>query len=107
MRAANKAGVGPPGSSQSKPARARLFRNGASQALRLPKEFRFAGTEVLIHREGNRVILEPADEVACDANGWPIGIRQVLAELREGLDVDEYLVPPDPVPPPLAAVDDA
>jgi antitoxin VapB len=46
-----------------KPARAKLFRNGGSQAVRLPKECRFAGqTEVVVRREGRRVILEPPDE---------------------------------------------
>jgi antitoxin VapB len=40
--------------------RARLFKSGGSQAVRLPREFRFEGQEeVLIHREGERVILEP------------------------------------------------
>jgi antitoxin VapB len=38
---------------------AKLFQNGRSQAVRLPKEFRFEGTEVSIHRAGKRVILEP------------------------------------------------
>ena len=38
---------------------AKLFRNGDSQAVRLPKEFRFAGTEVLIKRIGNAVVLLP------------------------------------------------
>jgi antitoxin VapB len=42
--------------------RAKLFRNGRSQALRLPKELRFTGqTEVRVHREGNRLIVEPLD----------------------------------------------
>lgn len=34
--------------------------NGKSQAVRLPKAFRFPGTSVLIHREGDKVILQPA-----------------------------------------------
>ena len=43
--------------------RAKLFQNGGSQAVRLPKECRFtAQREVLVHREGRRVILEPTDE---------------------------------------------
>jgi antitoxin VapB len=43
--------------------RAKLFQNGGSQAIRLPKECRFtAEREVLVRREGRRVILEPADE---------------------------------------------
>ena len=39
--------------------RAKLFRNGGSQAVRLPKEFQFMGTEVRIRRSGNGVLLEP------------------------------------------------
>ncbi len=38
---------------------ARVFWTGRSQAVRLPKEFRFDGDTVLVHREGNAVILEP------------------------------------------------
>jgi antitoxin VapB len=41
---------------------AKLFWTGRSQAVRLPKEFRFEGTEVRIRREGDRVILEPEAE---------------------------------------------
>jgi antitoxin VapB len=46
-----------------KATRAKLFQNGGSQAVRLPKECRFiAQREVLVRREGRRVILEPTDE---------------------------------------------
>jgi len=38
---------------------AKLFWSGRSQAVRLPKEFRFDGSEVRIRRHGNEVILEP------------------------------------------------
>lgn len=38
---------------------AKLFRNGRSQAVRLPKEFRFQGTEVRIKRVGDGVLLKP------------------------------------------------
>jgi antitoxin VapB len=38
---------------------AKLFRNGDSQAVRLPKEFRFEGREVLIKRVGQAVVLLP------------------------------------------------
>ncbi len=40
---------------------AKLFRNGQSQAVRLPKEFRFEGQEVFIHRIGNAIVLLPVD----------------------------------------------
>ena len=39
---------------------AKLFMHGGSQAVRLPKAFRFVGKEVRIRREGDAVILEPA-----------------------------------------------
>jgi antitoxin VapB len=38
---------------------AKLFNNGKSQAVRLPKEFRFEGDEVFIRRIGNAVVLLP------------------------------------------------
>ena len=42
-----------------KPQIARLFMNGRSQAVRLPKEYRFEGDKVLIRKRGNEVILSP------------------------------------------------
>jgi antitoxin VapB len=41
---------------------AKLFRNGQSQAVRLPKEFRFEGDEVWIKRVGNGVLLLPTTQ---------------------------------------------
>jgi antitoxin VapB len=41
---------------------AKLFQNGHSQAVRLPKEFRFEGTEVYIKKIGNAVLLLPYDD---------------------------------------------
>lgn len=62
--------------------RARLFRNGGSQAVRLPHEVRFpeGKNEVSVRREGRRVILEPADEWtdafrAC-LGAWPHPIQR-------------------------------
>ena len=40
-------------------ATAKLFRHGGSQAVRLPKAFRFEGAEVLIERRGDEVVLKP------------------------------------------------
>lgn len=44
--------------------RAKIFTNGGSQAVRLPKSVRFPESvrEVIARRSGKRVILEPADE---------------------------------------------
>ena len=41
---------------------AKLFRNGRSQAVRLPKEFQFRGEEVLIQRHGEAVLLVPHEK---------------------------------------------
>jgi antitoxin VapB len=53
--------------------RAKVFRNGGSQAVRLPRECRFpeGQREVAVRRDGARVILEPLDE-------WPAGFRACL-----------------------------
>lgn len=37
----------------------RLFRNGANQAVRIPKEFELPGKDALMHREGDRIVIEP------------------------------------------------
>jgi antitoxin VapB len=46
---------------------AKLFRNGRSQAVRLPREFRFEGDEVRIRRFGDGVLLEP---IILDTGEW-------------------------------------
>ena len=43
---------------------AKIFKNGSSQAIRLPKEFRFEGKEVYIQKIGNVVVLLP------ERNSW-------------------------------------
>lgn len=43
-----------------KTSKARVFWTGRSQAVSLPKEFRFETDTVLVHREGKAVVLEPA-----------------------------------------------
>lgn len=47
--------------SSAAPGEAKLFWTGRSQAVRLPKEFRFDGQAVRIRREGRRVVLEPIE----------------------------------------------
>ncbi len=55
--------------------RAKLFRNGGSQAVRLPKECRFSSDEVIVKRQGRKVILEPVDE-------WPASFIASLTPLK-------------------------
>lgn len=42
---------------------AKLFYNGRSQAVRLPREYRFDGEEVYIKKVGNAVVLIPKDKI--------------------------------------------
>jgi antitoxin VapB len=66
-------------------AKAKLFTHGRSQAVRLPKEFRFEGKEVRVSRVGGRVILEPLD--AEEDMPWAeidkLGDRSFMPEGRE------------------------
>jgi antitoxin VapB len=50
---------------------AKLFQNGQSQAVRLPKEFRFAGDEVYVKRRGDTVVLIPKK------NAWDSLVRSL------------------------------
>ncbi len=54
--------------------KAKVFWTGRSQAIRLPKEFRFQTDTVLVHRKGHAVIVEPAKE-------WPEGYVESFAGL--------------------------
>lgn len=42
---------------------AKLFRNGRSQAVRLPKDFQFNGEDVFIRKHGDAVILIPKEKM--------------------------------------------
>lgn len=83
--------------SDTKHASAKLFWNGRSQAVRLPKEFRFDGDEVRVSRMGAGILIEPMLETKeesleelfarMDAMGgdpiFPEGRKQNLAPIRE------------------------
>jgi hypothetical protein len=69
-------------------ATAKLFQNGRSQAVRLPKEFRFEGDAVSVRREGEAVILEPLRSRA-----WPKGYWRRWGRATRQLDIVEPLPP--------------
>ena len=37
----------------------RLFRNGRNQAVRIPREFELPGDQAVMHRDGERLVIEP------------------------------------------------
>ena len=64
---------------------AKLFMTGGSQAVRLPKEFRFSGDRVRIRKDGDRVILEPIKRTEAEIRAWLKSI-QIADFMPEGRD---------------------
>jgi len=66
----------------------RLFRNGRNQAVRIPVEFELPGDEAIIHRDGDRLVIEPVRK------------RGLIALLKTMKPLDEEFPEiDDPVPP--------
>jgi antitoxin VapB len=70
----------------------RLFKNGKNQALRIPREFELPGNEAVIHKEGDRLIIEPTKKKSL------LNLLSTWQPSDEGLpDVDQGLLPLDDV----------
>jgi antitoxin VapB len=76
------------------PIRAKVFWSGPSQAVRLPKAFRFTTDEVTIRKVGDALVLEPALR-----RGWPVGYAASFADLPEDFERPEPLPGSDLRPP--------
>jgi antitoxin VapB len=67
----------------------KLFRNGRNQAVRIPVEFELPGDEAIMHRDGDRLVIEPVRKRGL------IALLRTMKPTEEGLpEID------DPVPPP-------
>jgi antitoxin VapB len=67
----------------------RLFRNGRNQAVRIPREFELPGEDAIMRKEGDRLIIEPAQSTS---------LLTVLATLAP-LDEDFPPIPELPLDP--------
>lgn len=65
----------------------KLFRNGANQAVRIPKEFELPGTDAVMHREGNRLILELVPDKP--KRGTAAALAAALESMKDWPVVDE------------------
>ena len=72
----------------------RLFRNGRNQAVRIPREFELEGDEAIIHKVGNRLIIEPIQKKNLQAllASW-----HPLSSVDSFPDTDEGLLPLDDI----------
>ena len=73
----------------------RLFRNGRSQAVRIPRDFELPGNEATIRREDGKLIIEPKREKSLKAliakmRTWePLGPEDQFPEIED--------LPPEPI----------
>lgn len=65
----------------------KLFKNGRSQAVRIPREFELPGEDAIIRKEGSRLIIEPARS------------RSLLAVLKTWEPLEEDIGPIEDLPP--------
>lgn len=70
----------------------RLFRNGRNQAVRIPVEFELPGNEAVMHRDGDRLVIEPVRK------------RGLLALLETMQPIEDFPEIDDPIPPPERAL---
>jgi len=67
----------------------RLFRNGRNQAVRIPVEFELPGSEAIMHRDGDRLVIEPVRKRGL------VALLETMKPLQEDFpEID------DPVPNP-------
>lgn len=71
------------------PRRVSLFRNGRNQAVRIPREMELPGSEAILHKEGDRLVIEPAP---------PLSLVEWLATL-EPLDEEFPVIEELPIEP--------
>jgi antitoxin VapB len=67
--------------------RVKLFKNGRNQAVRIPREFELPGNDAIMRKEGEKLIIEPAQ---------PQSLLQLLATLKP---LDEDFPPIDDATP--------
>jgi antitoxin VapB len=68
---------------------AKIFSTGRSQAIRLPKKYRFSGREVVVRHFGNGVLLLPLDQP------WEV-MKEALTEFEAGFRLEREQPPTQP-----------
>ena len=74
---------------------AKVFTTGRSQAVRLPKEFRFSTSEVTIERQGDAVVLRPK----LSKDEWWANMEKILASFEGMEPIERDTSPPREIEP--------
>ena len=70
----------------------KLFRNGRNQAVRIPVEFELPGDEAIMHRDGDRLVIEPARKRGL------VALLKAMKPIDESLpEIDDPVVAPERV----------
>ena len=70
----------------------RLFRNGRNQVVRIPVEFELPGDEAIVHRDGDRLVIEPMRKRGL------IALLKVMRPLEEEFpEIDDLVAAPERV----------
>ena len=72
----------------------RLFRNGRSQAVRIPREFELPGNEAIIRKEDGRLIIEPKRKKSLKTLIEYLQSLEPLSEDEQFPDIED--LPPEP-----------
>ncbi len=70
----------------------RLFRNGRNQAVRIPVEFELPGEEAIMHREGDKLVIEPVRK-----RGLLAFLKTMTPVVEEFPDIPDVPVKPENV----------
>jgi len=71
----------------------KLFRNGRNQALRIPVEFELPGDEAVLHRDGDRLVIEPVRKRGL------IALLKTMTPLEESFpEIDDPVPLPETMP---------
>jgi antitoxin VapB len=71
----------------------RLFRNGRNQAVRIPVEFELPGDEAIMHRDGDRLVIEPVRKRGL------VGLLETMKPLEVDFpEIDDPAPAPESVP---------
>jgi antitoxin VapB len=70
----------------------KLFRNGRNQAVRIPVEFELPGDEAIMHRDGDRLVIEPVRKRGL------VALLKTMKPLKEDFpEIDDPVAAPESV----------